>query len=192
MNAKVIAIVVGVLVLVGGGAYLMTQDKDDKTNSQNSQTEQGNQESNPAEETIDSNTAEVTGNLQSLRNGGKAQRCEMNYSDDSGSGTGIMYTDGEGRGRIQLTVVTEKGNTGESNTLVTDEKVYSWTKTDGGSFGFITDASTVQSGATGSPSTSNAQTAGKDFKLKCSSWTVDEAVLSVPTNVNFSAITASQ
>ncbi len=193
MNIKVIAIVVGAIVLIGGGAYFLTKDdKDSNSSSQSSQTDQTNQEPKENEQTQASEETEVTGNLQTLRAGGKAQQCSMSYSDGAGSGSGTMYTDGKGRGRIQLTLTTSRGNAGESNTLVTGEKVYSWTKTDGGSFGYIFDASTVQPGSTGSPTTSSSQTAGKDFSLKCKSWNVDEAVLTVPTDVNFSVLPSTQ
>lgn len=187
MNTKLIAIVVVAVVLIGGGAFLLTKDSnDDADNNQTSQAAEGTEANQTSEE------VEVTGNLQTLRANGKAQECNMSYSDDAGSGTGTMFTDGKGRGRIQLTLTTSRGNAGESNTLVTDEKVYSWTKTDGGTFGFVTDASTVQPGSTSSPTTNSSETAGKDFKLSCKSWNVDESVLKVPADVKFSTLPTSQ
>lgn len=188
MNTKLIAIVAAAIVLVGGGVFLVSRDGSNgsQNSESNPQTEEGAKQAQASEKT------ETVGNLQTLRSGGKAQECDMSYSDDSGSGTGKMYTDGKGRGRISLELTTSRGNSGQSNTLVTDEKVYSWTTTDGGSFGFVFDASTVQAGATGSPTTSSSQTAGKDFKLACSSWNVDESVLTVPSDVNFSQLPSGQ
>ena len=103
-----------------------------------------------------------------------------------------MYTDGKGRGRMQLELKTERGNTGQSNTLVSGGKVYSWTVTEGAAIGFVADASTIQPNAAGSPTDSSSQTAGKNFSLNCKSWNVDEAMLAVPTDVNFTALPSTQ
>ncbi len=182
MRNKLIIIVI-LLVLAGGGAAFTLLKKDDKPTVNSNQTKTQNQTQQTASE-----ESEVQGNLQTIRNDGTPRQCSMSYSDTAGNGTGTMFSDGKGRGRIQLELVTERGNKGESNTLMSGEKVYSWTKTDGGSFGLVFDASTVKAGSTGSPTTSSSQTGGKDFSMKCKNWSVDEAVLTVPTDVNFSAL----
>lgn len=186
MNVKLIGILIGLLVAVGAGGFLvMNRNADSKqasqsTNSSNTQAQN------------ESDGTEMQGSLQSLRSDGKARQCTMKYSDSNGSGSGKMYTDGKGRGRVTLDLVTERGNAGQSNTLTNGDKTYSWTTTDGGSFGFVFDTSTIQTQNTGSPSTSSTATAGKDFDLKCKDWIVDEAVLAVPTDVKFTSLPATQ
>lgn len=185
MNKRFITILVGAFIIVGAGVLLFGKNNDTNS-SRNPATNQTKQASTDG---TSSDSTEMTGNLQTLRTGGKAQECSMSYSDDAGSGSGKMYTDGKGRGRIQISLKTSRGNTGESNTLVTDEKIYSWTTAEGASFGFVINASTVPAGSTSSPTTSSSQTAGKDFSLKCKGWSIDESVLSVPTDVKFSELT---
>ncbi len=182
MNVKLVGILIGLLVAVGAGGYFIMNKNSDK--KQNVQTTQ-----NPkTESSKEVEGTEIQGSLQSLRSDGKARECTLSYSDGAGSGNGKMYTDGKGRGRVILDLVTERGNSGQANTLINGDKVYSWTKTDSGSFGFVFDASTIQTQNTGSPTTSSTATAGKDFSLKCKDWSVDESVLTVPADVKFSAL----
>ncbi len=189
MKSKIIAGVVVALIIIGGGVgYVLTRE--DKPVAKNQVTQNGQDTTKTSSGTGEE--TQVQSNLQTLRTGGKAQVCTMSYSADDGNGTGKMYTDGKGRGRLQIDLTTARGNQGQSNTLITNEKIYSWTKTDGGSFGFVFDASTIKPDSTGSPTTSNSQTAGKNFDLKCQDWSVDEAVLTIPTDVNFSALPSGQ
>lgn len=183
MSKNLVGILIGLLVAVGAGGYLIMNKN--SSNKQDSQTAQ-----NPVAETPKVNEGtEVQGSLQSLRSDGKARECTLSYSDGAGSGSGTMHTDGKGRGRIKIDLVTERGNAGQSNTLISGDKVYSWTTTDSGSFGFVFDTSTIQTQNTGSPTTSSTATAGKDFSLKCKDWSVNESVLTVPADVKFSTLT---
>lgn len=182
MNIKLVGILIGLLVAVGGGGYLL-MNKDSATDKNNETATNTN-----AETPKESEGTEIQGNLQTLRSDGKARECTLAYSDSNGSGNGKMYTDGKGRGRIIIDLVTERGNAGQSNTLTDGDKTYSWTTTAGGSFGFVFDTSTIQTKNTGSPTTSSTAAAGKDFSLKCKDWSVDEAVLTVPTDVKFTTL----
>lgn len=185
---KIVFLGLAVAVLVGsGGVYLLNKDKKPLTSSSNSSAPEISQ-SNSVNQ---SNEVTVEGNLQTLRSDGQARECNLSYSGEDGSGTGKMYTDGKGRGRMQIDLTTARGNAGQSNTLIESEKVYSWTTTDGGSFGFVTQVSSVQTNSTGSPTTSSSQTAGKNFEMTCKNWNVDETVLSVPADVNFTPMPGS-
>lgn len=186
MNTKVIAVIVGAIVVLGGGVYFVTKNNtnsqsNNQTTSDSSKTSNENAESNNQDEGSD-----VQGSLQSLSGGGKALECTMNYGGEEGIGSGKMYTAGDGRGFITLELTTDRGNSGTSNTLITADKAYSWTVTDGGSFGLVFDKSAIQS--TGSPATSSTAAAGKDFSMKCKGWKVDETKLTVPSDVKFSEI----
>lgn len=179
-------IVVGVIVAIAAVGGFIFLNKDDKKTDSNSTASSQNPPANQNTQSNNEDSEEaVEGSLETFRSAGMARKCNLSYSDSGGSGTGTMYTDGKGRGRISLNLTTERGNTGESNTLVTSEKSYSWTKTDGGSFGIVFDTKTIQPNSTGSPTTSSTQTAGKNFSMKCRSWSVDESILSVPSNVKF-------
>lgn len=182
---KLTMIIVGVIVAIAAvGGYLL-MNKDDKTDVV-SNTSTNNQSNQNQSETA--NEEEIDGSLETFRSAGKARTCTLSYSDSAGSGNGKMYTDGKGRGLMMLDLVTERGNTGQSNTLVLSEKTYSWTKTDGGSFGMVFDTKTIQPNSTGSPTNGSTQTAGKNFSMKCKNWSVDESILTVPSDVTFSAL----
>lgn len=184
MNKKTLMIVGAVIlvVAVAGGVFFMSKDDTNDNSSQDSQTNQKSSEQ--TQNTEQSQTEQ--GNLFSIASGGKAQQCEMNYSGTNGSGTGKMYTDGKGRGLMTIDIKTEKGNTGQSNTLVTADKVYSWTTANGQTFGFVADKSKY----TSSSSTSSASSAdpNQKFDMNCQAWTIDESKLTVPSNVNFTAL----
>jgi hypothetical protein len=186
MNRNLIIVGIVVLGLAGVGGFLLTRNNSD-ANSQSTRQSTNQQTQNAAAE-----ESSQQGNLATLRSGGAARECTMSYSDSNGSGNGKMYTDGKGRGRMTLDINTARGNQAQSNTLMLNDKVYSWTKTDGQSMGFVFDASTVQTNSTASPSTSNSQSAGKNFDLKCKSWKVDENVLTVPTDVTFTTLSTGQ
>ncbi|HLB66677.1 MAG TPA: hypothetical protein VJJ78_03740 [Candidatus Saccharimonadales bacterium] len=189
MNKKIL-LLMGIVLVVGGAvaAVIMSKDDSPSTNGQSStQSGTGSQNQSTEAETA------VEGNLKTLAGAGKTQECSLSYSGTDGEGSGKLYTDGQGRGRIQLELTTARGNKGEANTLITGSKVYSWTTTAaGGGIGFVFDVDAVQTNSTGSPTTSNSQTAGKNFSLKCKSWDVQESTLTVPTDVNFSALPSSQ
>lgn len=144
----------------------------------------------PAQQTTESTSKQSTeqtsesGNIFSIVDAGSARQCTFNYTSSSGNGLGKMYTDGKARGLMTIDVKTTKGNSGTINTLLLNDKVYGWTETDGKTVGFIYNKSTLTSGK-GSNGNSNAADPNQKFELKCSSWTVDEAKLSVPSNVNF-------
>ena len=187
MSKKLMLLVGGILVVGGILAAVMITNNNDSKSDTNNQSNQEAVENKPAETGSESETA-VEGNLKTLATGGKPQVCDMSYSGEDGAGTGKLYTDGKGSGRIQLELTTSRGNKGESNTLLRDGKVYSWTKTDGSAFGFVTSADSIQTNSTGSPTTSNSQTAGKNFSMKCKTWSVEETIITVPSDVNFSAL----
>lgn len=189
--SKIAMFIIGAVVAVAAvGGYILMNKKDNKAENRanNNSQNQSNQNQN-ANKLSDEESTE--GSLESFRSAGKARSCTFAYSGEEGSGDGRMYTDGKGRGFMTMDLKTSRGNTGQQNILVLSEKTYGWTKTDGGSNGIIFDTKTIQTNNTSSPTTSNTQSAGKSFSMKCKSWDVDEQMLSVPTDVNFISIPLS-
>ncbi len=185
MSRSAILIVGGVVVLglVGGGVFLAT--KDDSSNNSESTTQSTN---GSLQATKTNDESKVDGNLQSISSGNKARQCTFSYSGPNGNGQGSMFTDGKGRGLMTTEVTTERGNVGQSNTLITADKAYSWTTTDGRSFGFILDKEKLNSGNTSSSANSGSQDAGKNFSMDCKGWSVDETKLAPPKDITFSAL----
>ena len=190
-DKKLIVAIVVAVVILGVAAFFVLGGSDNKDTQQSqgapdqasqSQNEQSSDQSNK-------------GNLQTLNASGKTQKCTMKYSGEGGSSEGIMYSDGNGRGLMTTNMTTEQGNTGTANTLMTADKVYSWTTTNGQTMGFVFDKSTFeaqQSTTSDSSETSKTPDPNQNFELNCSSWDVDESILSPPSNVNFSSLPIQQ
>lgn len=185
MSRNVIIGIIVAVVIVGGGVYFVTKDKSSQNNSSSNQGSTNN-----AQQEADNNASK--GNIFSLADSGKPQKCTFTYSGSNGTGTGTMYSDGTGRGLMQMEVKSEKGNTGKSNTLVLSDKVYGWMETSEKAVGFIYDKAKLTEqvkNAQNNPSqASTTADPNKSFDLNCESWSVDEAMLSVPKNVNFMAM----
>lgn len=174
-NKKLIIALVAVIIILVAGVGFMAVSKDDTTSTQSSNN------NNPQ-----SSSSSTKGSLSSLATGKKAQECTMNYSGASGSGTGTMYSDGNGRARMHIDLKTEKGNVGQTDQIMKEGKAYSWTTSDGQTFGMIIDVSkTTQQTQSQSGSTTTAPQPNQDFDINCKDWKVDESKFAVPTNVNF-------
>ncbi len=188
MNRKTMLIVGGVVALaIIAGAVLFVMKDDDSSPA--SQSNSSSQNTNPAENKItEEDNLKEQGNLFTMSGNGKTRQCDMSYSGPSGSGTGKMYTDGKGRGLMTLSFKSEQGSTGQSNTLVTGDKVYSWTASGGQTFGFVFDKDKFTADTSGSGTGSTSADPNQDFSLDCKDWKVEETKLTVPANVNFSSL----
>lgn len=186
---KKVLIGVVIVAVIGAGAYILFGNKDNGDSTANNSSTGSSQ--NQISTTKDSTE---NGNIYSLTTSGSARKCTFTYSGANGSGTGTMYSDGKGRGLMNMEVVTTEGNKASTNTLVTADKVYGWTDTGGHSMGFIYDRSSLETNLDSAQSSSNSGSSSstadpnKDYKLKCVSWTVDEATLAVPSDVMFTTI----
>lgn len=184
--SKQVSIIIGVIVLIvlAGGAYLVLNNNDSSTQSSTNKSNDGQQQTAQSEE-----NASVEGNIASISSGGKARQCTFSYSGSNGTSNGSMYTDGNGRGLMTMDVVTEKGNTGTSNTLITTDKAYSWTTTDGKTVGFAFDKSKLTTNTSSTTTQSSAtQDASKNYSMQCKAWSVDNTKLSPPSDINFATL----
>lgn len=186
----IIAGAVGVVIIIAAGVFVFTQ------NSSTTSTTTNESQASPQSATNDqgeSGNTQTTGNIFTLTDAGKSQKCTFTYNGDNGSGDGTMYADGNGRGLMKTSVETERGNSGENNTLILSDKVYTWTISNGQTFGMVMNKSTMQNGGAGSGTgagtgagrTSTSSDANQSFDMNCQSWTVDESILTVPSDVNF-------
>lgn len=180
MNKKLIAMAVGIVVVLGAiGVYVLSMKND---------TQSSTRPATDATKVTNTTDQAASGNIFSLVEGGRAQKCTFSYSSTNGSGDGTMYSDGKGRGLMMIDLRTEKGNTGKSNTLVLADKVYGWTETNGKTIGFSYDKATFtnKTASTTNPgSGSSSVDPNQKFDLRCEKWSVDEAMLTVPSTVNF-------
>lgn len=180
---KKVLIGVAVVAVLGVGAYFLFGNKDNDT--ANNSTANTNTSANSQTATSDQ---PESGNIYSLADAGTARTCTFTYTGSTGTGTGTMYADGKGRGLMTMKVETSSGKTLTTNTLLLSDKVYGWT----GSTGFVYKKSTLESGQSQSSSSSGSSSTtadpSKNYSLKCAGWTVDESMLTVPSDVNFTSI----
>lgn len=185
MNKKIIIGVVTLLVLVGGGVYFVSSNKNSSSNkTSESSTDAGNV-SKVDDKSVTSESTTQTTNAETLAKSGKAQHCTFSYDGATGKADGNMYTDGKGKSRMSMnTIQTAQGNSGANDMIIRDNKYYSWITTAGQTIGF--------SGDLGSQSTSNTNSSttapNKDFSMKCTGWTVDNSKFELPTGVNFTTL----
>ena len=190
MSKKLISVIVAVLIIAGiAGFVVYNNNKDDNSKSNASSTSL----TSSAQKSTQTSTS---GSIFSLAEAGKAQKCTFTYTGTSGTGTGTMYSNGKGGGLMTLAVTTSEGKTLTSNTLLSGDKVYSWTTTNGQTIGFVADKSiytTPKSTATTTQPSSVTQDseASKSYKVKCVGWSVDQAMLTPPTNVTFQTLPSS-
>ena len=181
MSRKIILVlIIGILVIGGGvAAYSLTRNNQSTTNN----TQQ------PAETQQQTNeqSSDTNGNIFSLVDSGKAQKCTFSYSGGNGTGEGTMYSDGTGRGAMMMNIKTDQGSLGDSNLLVVNDKVYGWTVSNGKSVGFVFDKAKLTSGSD-TAQTSSSVDPNQTFNLNCESWVVDETILTVPTDINFMSL----
>lgn len=178
MSKKLMLIILGVVIAGGLVAFLVTNNKDRTKSSTQNNTSQSSEKNEQKK---------INGNLSSISGSGEAQECTYSSTSPAGTAAGVMYSDGKGRGLMELDLVSDNGNIGKSHTLFNFEKVYSWTETGGQTFGLVFDKAQLESAnnsvaTTGQNSVSSTK---QNFDMDCKRWTVDEAKLTVPPDVNF-------
>ncbi len=176
----IVGVAVALVLALGGAGYFLMNRDNDSSGSNSSQPE-----SSQTEEQENATASEAS--FASINTSGKAQECTFDYSGSNGTGKGKMYADGRGRGRMMLNVTSEQGNSGETNTLVTNDKAYTWfTSGEGQSLGFVFDKSQYEqrSGSGVTDSTGGTDPSQK-FSMSCKGWKVDDSMLTPPANINF-------
>lgn len=182
MSKKLMLIIAGIVVAGGVAAFVVT-NKDDNSGSSNTtqssaQTQQKNSDDN-----------KIKGSLSSLSGDGKARECTFTSSGPSGDTKGTMYSDGNKRGLMVINATTEQGNSGATNILTTVDKSYSWTTTNGQTFGLVFDNSTINANTPAETGqTSGAAATNQEFDMDCKDWKVDESKLTPPSDVNFQGL----
>lgn len=185
MSGKLIGIIIAALIVVGGGAaYVVTQNKDDEKASTTTTAKAENKDS------IDNGT--YKGDLLSITEAGKARKCTFSSTVENVTSTGTLYTDGKGRGFMEIVV----SDVGTVNALALSDKVYSWTTAGGSTTGFTYTKAELQQMAkeAGVDTDTNAAASNinQPFDMQCTTWKVEVAKFTVPTNINFTALPAAQ
>lgn len=177
MNPKIIGLVAAIVVVAGGIYFFTAKDAQSPTEVANTNTQ-----SNTEETLADNNSKRSLKDIVGL---GGGQKCT--YAMDNGSGT--LYA-GNGKARMDLAIQTS-GQTIMSHMIVDGTTSYSWQ--DGQTTGIK--ITTNPSAPTNTPETSqqnnNTVDPNTEFDYDCSSWSIDNSLLTPPSNVTFQDLGAS-
>lgn len=168
------AIVIGVVL----AAFFLMKSSSPSTSSQTADTMQ--------KETGESVGSMAKGSIASLLSAGKNVNCSMKYPDGKGSGT--VYVSGK-KMRGDFTVMMDATKEYKSSMIQDGEYAYMWSDADKKGTKFK---------VSGIPTPSPATTAKTDtvdinqeVDLNCSTWGVDPSMFVVPTDVQFTDMSAA-
>ncbi|USN53372.1 MAG: hypothetical protein H6760_04380 [Candidatus Nomurabacteria bacterium] len=181
MSKALIAIIIGVLVL--GGGYFVWQ------------SQSGSDETSDTTSNSDSHTMMESSSLTSLFGQNDDLTCDYTYSDEYGSQEGVVYMHNN-MVRGDFMMVANDGAETESHIIRDDTYHYNWGMYDGQEIGtkikledFDTEADTNETDTT---DTNAAPSVNYDnqYDFDCHPWTVDAAKFELPSNVEFTDLTA--
>lgn len=175
MTKRNIFIIIGVVLLLILSAIAFVYINQSSSNNNEAQTK---------EEAAESSKSSKKASFSTIAQGKDPQECTFKYTGKSGEGSGKMYNDGNGSARMEMNLTTSKGNTGTSNQIIKDEKVYSWFDTGSHTIGMVMDVKQIEEKQqTGESTTGPAP--NESFSVNCKDWTVDDTKFEVPASVNF-------
>lgn len=174
----IVVIIVAILAIGAAGWYVFSRNNDDSAN------------------TNDNNTTEITeqnieGSYFDVIATGSPMECnwDLNYDGEALVTNGKLYTDGSNRGRSEATY-QDDGQSAQSYTLIDANYVYNWVVSGGSAFGSRIDRANVEGGEVNEAlfKASPSVDLNADYKFDCKSWTVDENLLTPPSDVNFTEL----
>lgn len=118
----------------------------------------------------------------------KPQKCEVSFRQDDATQTqGVIYI-GNGKMRSEYSMAVG-GKTLKPRTILDGNTMYSWNEGDAQGFKFNSQTSQqTGSGSGQSQGKANAADLDKKMDVKCSSWSVDNSVFNLPSNVKFASL----
>ena len=192
MNRTLIIIGAIVVVVVGGGvtwfAIGRNSGADNQQNSSaTSQTSQ-NQQSN----TGSANQSESPRTISALRLAGENRKITFSSTLEDGSqSNGTIYVDADKRMRGDFDLIKD-GTTTKSSMIIRDDTQYLWQPSTNQGTKMSIDAMLDQNSdgvARDNQASSGADT-NTPVDFTCSSWRVDDAIFTPPTNITFTDMTS--
>ncbi len=176
---KWLAIVVAVIVIGAGGYFIFSNNNDESSSNETTST---------SESTNNEATKELASINKLLERGGNA-KCTYDYTDDDGNrSSGTAYFSDQ-RMFGDFTTAQVGGMTLQSNVLNVDKTQYVWDKDK--KEGYKLDLSVIKSQDEKENQSNNSVDQDKEFDFTCVSWSVDDSVFDVPSDVNFIDNTAA-
>ncbi|MDP2788735.1 MAG: hypothetical protein Q8O46_01610 [bacterium] len=177
------------ILAVGGGAYVVTKNKNSKTKAEDQrrgdvQYEDKIKTEIKTEENI-SLDVNTKGSLRSLLGVGKDAMCTFTSTAGGTSSSGTVYISADGSMRGDFTAQTSAG-TQTSSMIVKGETSHMWSGLQG------VKMNAVNKNTTASPETKTNSNVDLDSQVdyKCGDWFKDESKFVIPTSVQFLDIEA--
>ena len=182
--SAVVAIILGVIILAGVGAYVMMNRP---TSSKSKSAATG--KSAPLNKEVAVPTGELSSTFEDLVGKGKNLECDWKLPTSGTTpnpfGTGKLYTAGN-RGRSMISG-SASGMSIDGNGIYKDGVAYSWVSVGGTTVGFKFDKAELEKMS--SEMTPEQKQQAEQIRAKmifqCKSWTPDESKFALPTGVEF-------
>lgn len=192
-STVLLAIVIGVVALVGiGGFYMMNRSSTETTTTATPTTAAMlSDESAPTAtttETAGTDTSELTGTFTSLISRGQSLECDWRMpveAEDNPFGAGKLWTTGnQGRSTITTTV---SGMSMEANAIYRENTAYTWMDLNGTKMGFMfSPEEMTEMDSTMTPQErQQAEQIRQEMVFNCQPWVVDESKFVLPADVEF-------
>lgn len=176
----IVIIIVAVLAIGAAGWYVFSRNSDDSASTNGN----GNGEAEITEKTIEGSYFDAIA-------AGDPIECDwsLDYQGEALVTNGKFYTDGSDRGRSEATY-QDDGQTAQSYTIIDNNYIYNWIVSQGSAFGSRVDRSNVEGEAVNEDlfRASPSVDLNADYNFECQSWTVDENLLTPPSDVEFAEL----
>ena len=194
-TSKIIAIVVGLLVVLGGGWFMFMGSDDSNTLQETANEGEVAVEGEAVDETpnavkTESTTGSVKASFKDLLGKTGSQKCTVTQSSDISRSSGVFYlSGGKGRGDFESTVVSGPGAgvTTKNSMIMEGDTVYVWDgSTKEGMKMAMSEMGKTPTGTTGAPSTNEiADQFNQAYDYDCVSWKADASLFVPPADVTF-------
>lgn len=174
--APLLIIAIIAILAVGGGAYVVTKNKENK------KLQPTVEDDFSGEEKIKTDT-NAKGSLRSLLALGKNTMCTFTSVVENSTSSGTVYIAADGSMSGDFSSQTSSGNI-TSHMIMKGGTSYVWSGTQGAKMNVSASAATTSS------NTNQSVDLDAQVDYDCKNWTLDNSKFTVPTNVNFVDIEA--
>ena len=190
MGTQQLFIIGAVVVLVGGGAWYMTQSSDDAYMSSHSSKETRATDDSTPESLSEKITG--SGSLHALMALGKSVKCTFSHTMEGETSSGTFYYDDE-RFRVDAHMETPEG-TAHTNVLNDGTRTYTWGETPQGSMALVFDNKETDTTSFDEAPMKHESREHIDFEQQvsydCDPWRVDPSVFVPPSDITFNDMEA--
>lgn len=170
LSKKTFLMIIAVLIILVAGWWLF-MSKGDNNQMKNSEQAAGQAQTESQKQNL---------SPKELFAQGKTQKCQTSFETAEGKGNGQLYI-ANGKMRTDTTMVIG-GNSITTHMIMDDSMAYVWIDGQNMAFKMPIDQLEQQQPETQTQASANLDT---KYEVICSDWSIDESLLTPPSNVNF-------